>query len=61
MGAEGKSTAYDMAGPRQSGAYNMSGPAPMDLDGPPTSGLQLPRIGGASSAAAIVPKGPEQR
>eukprot|EP00973_Karenia_brevis_P004586 627756-Karenia_brevis.AAC.1 len=24
VGAEGKSTAFDMAGPRQSGAYNMA-------------------------------------
>eukprot|EP00973_Karenia_brevis_P026204 3614167-Karenia_brevis.AAC.1 len=52
-----------MAGPRQSGAYNMAGTAPMDLDEPPRSGLQLPKIGGqdASASAAIVPKGPEPR
>eukprot|EP00973_Karenia_brevis_P031310 4321791-Karenia_brevis.AAC.1 len=37
----------DMSGPRQSGAYNATGgTAPMDLEGPPSTSLQLPKIGG---------------
>eukprot|EP00973_Karenia_brevis_P073822 10261352-Karenia_brevis.AAC.1 len=52
--------AMDMSGPRQSGAYNVIGTAPLDLEESPRSNLQLPKIGtqGASASAAIVPKGP---